>query len=143
MPDRERYNGGCLCGGVRFFVAGPPISDIEACHCSQCARWTGNFLTAATVEQADMTFVSQDTLKWFKSSKTGRRGFCAACGSSLFWKREGDAKIDILAGSFDQSTGFRISHHIFVADKPDFYDISDDAPQYPGPRTGAESRTGE
>ena len=33
-------HGGCLCGAVRFSVAGP-LRDVLICHCAECRRWTG------------------------------------------------------------------------------------------------------
>jgi len=35
-----------------------------------------------------------------------------------------------MAGAFDQPTGLKIGVHIFCADKGDYYEIADDAPQY-------------
>ena len=84
--------------------------------------------------KAKVKFSRDEGLKWYDSSKHGRRGFCDKCGSSLFWKRPGGDKIDILAGSLDQPAGMKITGHIYVADKSDVYDIPDTAPQYPQSR---------
>lgn len=32
-------------------------------------------------------------------------------------------------GAFDTPTGLQLARHIFVADKGDYYDITDDLPQ--------------
>lgn len=129
MP--QTATGSCLCGGVRFAVSGP-LRHVIACHCSQCRRWTGNFLTTTNCRSADLHLESDGTLSWYRSSDEAERGFCARCGSPLFWRRTTGAGewISISAGSLDPPTGVRLAQHIFVADKSDFYDIADDVPQY-------------
>ena len=49
-------SGGCLCGGVRFEVAGP-LSEIELCHCPRCRRAYGSAF-AATV------YARRDDFRW-------------------------------------------------------------------------------
>lgn len=129
MPNEKGGSGGCLCGGVRYRVDGP-LSDVGACHCSQCRRTTGHYFAAATCAKADLSFESDATLAWYASSPGVGRGFCSRCGSSLFWQREDGDRIDILAGTLDAPTGLRMTDHIFVADKGDYYEIADGLPQY-------------
>jgi hypothetical protein len=107
-----------------------PLSDAGACHCSQCRRMTGHFFAAATCAKADLAFESDETLAWYASSPGVGRGFCSRCGSSLFWHRDDEDRIDILAGSLDAPTGLVMTDHIFVADKGDYYEITDGLPQY-------------
>ena len=47
------------------------------------------------------------------------------CGSSLFWEPIGEGRVSIAAGCLDKPTGLRTVRHVFVADKGDFYDITD------------------
>ena len=42
----------------------------------------------------------------------------------------------IIAGSLDAPTGLKTMGHIFVAEKSDFYEITDGMPQYEGPSGG-------
>ena len=58
--------------------------------------------------------------------------FRAACGSSLFWRRDAGPYISILVGSLDPPTGLKLVAHIFVADKGDHYDITDGLPAHDG-----------
>ena len=131
MPH-ETVTGRCLCGAVSFTLA-PPLRDVIVCHCRQCARWTGYAVAATAVAPEKLTIVSgADQLKWFKSSSHAERGFCATCGSSLFWKPEDGTRIAVLAGALDPPTHLSVSAHIFVADKSDYYEITGDVPQYAG-----------
>lgn len=129
MPNEGGGSGGCLCGGVRYRVNGR-LDDIGACHCSQCRKTTGHYFAATACERAALSFEADATLAWYQSSPGARRGFCSRCGSSLFWERIGEDRIDILAGTLDQPTGLNMTDHIYVGDKGDYYEISDGLPQY-------------
>ena len=129
MPNENGGSGGCLCGGVRYRVDGA-LEDVGACHCSQCRRTTGHYFAATACDRSALTFEADGTLAWYQSSPAARRGFCSRCGSSLFWERIGEGRIDILAGTLDQPTGLKMTDHIYVADKGDYYDIADGLPQF-------------
>lgn len=134
MAKEEGYvmhKGSCLCGAVSFEVTGclPPP---DACHCSQCRKWTGHFGAGTDVPRAALTIHGEDNVTWFHSSKKVRRGFCSTCGSSLFFDpmdREKNDWLGVSMGAFDTSTETRLAIHIFVADKGDYYDIADGLPQ--------------
>lgn len=124
------YSGRCLCGAVSFRITGP-LREVVGCHCGQCRRQTGLFYAATEARVSDFELTdASGTLKWYRSSPEARRGFCSECGSALFWKGDGSATISIMAGSIDQPTGLKFGHHIYVADKGDFYEILDGLPQY-------------
>lgn len=122
------HSGSCNCGGVRFEIAGelPPPS---VCHCGQCRRQSGHVWASTHVPDASLTLTAQDSLRWYRSSDRARRGFCGTCGSFLFWKAGGEAATSVALGALDAPTGLRLARHIFVADKGDYYDITDDLPQ--------------
>lgn len=122
------HRGSCNCGGVRFEIAGamPPAS---VCHCGQCRRQSGHVWASTHVPDDQLTLIAQDGLRWYRSSDRAQRGFCGTCGSFLFWKAEGEAATSIAMGALDAPTGLRIARHIFVADKGDYYDITDDLPR--------------
>ncbi len=122
------HTGSCLCGAVRFEVAGD-LHAPDACHCTQCRRQSGHYWASTDVERANLTIHGEDKLTWFQSSPKVRRGFCSVCGSALFWDAPGRSRIAIGMGAFDKPTGARLGAHIFVADKGDYYDIADGLPQ--------------
>jgi len=119
-----RATGGCLCGAVRYEVRGP-LRPVVACHCTQCRRMTGHFLAATAAREGDYTITRDAALKWYHASKDARRGFCADCGSTLFWHGTGRDYVAIAAGSIDGATGLRLVQHIFTADKGDYYELDD------------------
>jgi hypothetical protein len=123
--------GSCLCGAVSLEIEGRLERQPEACHCSQCRKQSGHFLVAVNVKKKDLAIHGEDKVGWYRSSENVRRGFCSVCGSVLFWApmMEGYEYIAVAMGLLDGPTGVRISKHTFVADKGDYYDIDDGAPQ--------------
>ncbi|MGX9352873.1 GFA family protein [Shimia sp. W99] len=126
-----RRTGRCECGAVRFETRGP-LRPVIACHCGQCRRTSGHFWAATAVMREGLTMIADRGLRWFASSETARRGFCAYCGSSLFWDHESADTISIGAGTLDAPTGLQVARHIHVEDKGDYYDIACSAPQFEG-----------
>lgn len=122
--------GSCLCGAVRFEVAGA-LHPPDACHCSQCRKQSGHVWASTDVPRSALTLTGEDRLTWFQSSEKVRRGFCATCGSFLFWEPLGQDRVAVAMGAFDAPTGTKLGSHIFVADKGDYYDIADGLPQNP------------
>lgn len=125
------YKGSCLCGSVQFEVTGK-LGSGELCHCYQCRKWTGHVLASTEVERDALRISGAQKIKWFQSSKKVRRGFCSQCGSPLFFDPIDQTKhnwIGISLGAFEAPTDVKINQHIFTAEKGDYYEILDDAPQ--------------
>ncbi len=121
--------GGCLCGAVRYALSGP-LREVTFSHCGQCRRSHGHFAAYTGVDRGGFALTEDRGLKWYRSSDTARRGFCAECGASLFWDGTDRPHMSVAAGSLDDSTGLKASRHIFVADKPAYYRIADGLAQH-------------
>lgn len=126
--------GSCLCGAVRFEIAKPPEQPADACHCSQCRKQTSHLFVSINVPRSALTVHGAERVSWYHSSAKVRRGFCAACGSALFWDPIGASHglTSVAMGALEQPTGLRLGKHIFVADKGDYYEIGDGRPQHAG-----------
>lgn len=120
--------GSCLCGAVRYTVAGP-LRPVIACHCTQCRKTSGHFVAATSAPRESVEITGE--VRWYRSSETSRRGFCPVCGSSLFWDGPG-VNLSIHAGTLDGDAGVRLAGHIFCADKGAYYQIADPLPQADG-----------
>jgi hypothetical protein len=131
----DTHHGSCLCGTISFSVSGP-LREVVFCHCGQCRKQTGLFYASTNASDADLKISGAESISWYQSSPTARRGFCKHCGSALFWKYDGLDVTSIQAGAFDKPTGLVAGYHIFCADKGDFYDIDDGLPQYGKDRPG-------
>ena len=115
--------GSCLCGAVKFEITGP-LRPVIACHCLQCRKQTGTYMSATATKDEYFTLSEQRGLKWYRSSPEARRGFCGECGSVLFWKGDGRDYIAIAAGSIDGDLGVPLEGHIFCESAGDYYEIS-------------------
>ncbi|AJD41474.1 GFA family protein [Rhizobium sp. SEMIA 4085] len=125
----KEYTGGCACGAVTFMSKSKP-APVVACHCSQCRRQTGLYYASCDVSLDCLTIEGKSSIRWYRSSETAERGFCANCGSALFWQRKGSPEVSVMAGAFNLPSGLSFGYHIYCADKGDFYEINDGAPQY-------------
>jgi len=102
-----------------------------------CQRLHGVFGAHSKAKKTHIRIVVDRGLKWFATSERAQRGFCRECGSSLFWEPVEQDSTGIVAGTLDQPTHLKTIGHIFIAEKSDFYDILDEAPQFEGSSLGA------
>jgi hypothetical protein len=120
--------GGCLCGAVRYEVRGA-LRDVLICHCEECRRWHGHFSASTAARREDLVLLEARGLRWIQSPDSdagARRGFCAECGSSLFWDPPGRPTVSIAAGTLDGPTRLRTTAHWYVSQAGDYYDLPDD-----------------
>lgn len=122
-------SGGCLCGAARF-TATPATHEVDACHCSRCRKWSGGVYMAVPCEA--LSFENEGALGLFQSSEYGERGFCAACGSSLFWRMQDRSVTVVSLQAFDDQSGFVLAEEIFVDDKPATYAFANDTRKLTG-----------
>lgn len=120
--------GRCLCGSVRYEVRGP-LRDVLICHCEECRRWHGHVAAYTAARKDELVLRESAGLRWIDSPRSdahARRGFCAECGSSLFWDAPDRETISIAAGTLDPPTGLRVIAHWFVSQAGDYYELADD-----------------
>ena len=122
------HTGSCLCGGTTFEIT-EKMSPPSVCHCGQCRRQSGHVWASSVTPRSGLRLTADATLRWYQSSPSARRGFCGTCGSFLFWQHLEEDTISVAMGALDAPTGLHLARHIFVADKGDYYDISDGLPQ--------------
>ncbi len=129
MGQVERRSGGCLCGAVRFEVSLPEAA-YNICHCERCRKWSGGPLMAVHC-LGDVTFEKDADLRWYQGTPWAQRGFCGACGSSLFWRLADDpeALLIVAADALDRSDDLVLQRHIYIDAKPDRYDFAGDHPR--------------
>ena len=112
----------CLCGGIKLRTQGYH-RNVQNCHCIQCMKTHGHHAAYTNVEERNVKFLKKRTLKWFKSSKRAKRGFCNKCGASLFFKIIGAKTISIAAGMFNRPVKLKTTMNIFVKGKSDYYKL--------------------
>ncbi|AXC49252.1 GFA family protein [Paracoccus suum] len=111
-------NGGCLCGGVRF-TARLSARTLRVCACTQCLRQnSGPWFDLPDVQS--VTFDGPVAI--YVSSPGHRRGFCATCGSTLYWQR-GEQLPALSHGALDDKSGFALTDFEFQDTRPDAYRV--------------------
>jgi len=128
MRKRAMATGRCLCGAVRYEINGP-LRDVLICHCEECRRWHGHFSASTAARREDFVLLEQRGLRWIPSPRSdagARRGFCAECGSSLFWDAPDRPTVSIAAGTLDGRTGLHVAAHWYVSQAGDYYELPPD-----------------
>ena len=99
MP--EAFEGGCLCGAVRYRAAGQP-SLATLCHCASCRRAAGAPAVAwVTFPAAEFRFTRGEPAG-FRSSPPVTRRFCGRCGTPLTYEHEAfPGGTDVTTASLD------------------------------------------
>jgi hypothetical protein len=84
-------------------------------------------MAATSASMSDFRLTRTGPLRWYRATASARRGFCADCGSILFWQADASPdRISITAGTLDGPTGLKTEGHIFCADRGDYYVIPDE-----------------
>ena len=122
----KTYTGKCYCGAVTFEAKG--LSDIWYCHCTQCQHLTGHYIAAAGVLRNNFSYTGN--VVWSPISNASNGGHCSKCASYLFWDQKVRDNISILAGNLDDTNGLEVKGHIFVSEKKNYYQITDELPQF-------------
>ena len=118
-----------LCGGIQLKTNGYH-RNIQNCHCIQCMKTHGHYAAYTNVEEQNIKFIKKRTLKWFRSSKKAKRGFCTRCGASMFFKWLGSEDISIAAGMFNNQTKLKTKMNIFIKGKLDYYKLDNKLPKF-------------
>ena len=114
--------GSCLCGAVRYEVAGA-LRDVIECHCGMCRKTHGHIGAYTAAPKHALNIVESRGLKWYASSDKARRAFCGECGGTLFYEPLEKDYVAIAAGTLDPPTGLKTTLQIHVASAGDYYEI--------------------
>jgi hypothetical protein len=123
--------GSCLCGNLRYEVAGP-LSRMIHCHCSMCRKHHGApFATFVGAPLMGFKWYSgEDSSVCYRSSEQGVRRFCPTCGSAApALIKQMDLAV-LPAANLSGEIGIRPQSHLFVGSKAPWYTIRDDLPQH-------------
>lgn len=128
MTRHVRATGRCLCGAVTFVVTGE-LREVVNCHCVRCRRFTGHHMAATSTRTADLQVQDPSaTLIWFDPVDDVSYGFCARCGSSLFWRSGDGQETSVCAGTLDPPTGLHTVEAWWVQDASDYH-VRPDLPE--------------
>lgn len=109
LEDMQRVettvSGGCQCGRVRY-RATAMLNNAHLCHCRMCQKAVGNIFAALVAAPKDAFTWTRGAPGVFLSSDHVERGFCAACGTPLFYNDLSASRINLTIGSLDRPQDF-------------------------------------
>jgi hypothetical protein len=110
--------GGCHCGAVRFEIEGAPIAH-GLCHCGDCRRHAGAPLVGWLMIPETAFRVTKGAAKAYASSEHGRRYFCAACGTGLYYRNDQmlPGVVDVQSAACDDPDALPAPVHIQTAER--------------------------
>ncbi len=119
----ETLSGRCLCGAVTITVSGDHQTEVGACHCRMCQRWSGGLFLVFGAPAASVTVTG--AVERFASSPFAERAFCPACGSHLWFRETSgpDAEYELMPGLFDGAQGFPLRSEIYTDRAPAFVQL--------------------
>lgn len=132
----DRLSGGCLCGAVRYEVAGDPVWSAGCC-CRDCARSTGTpFVVWVGFSPGNVTFTGDDTCIC-ETSEGVLRGFCETCGTALTYGRSAEFDTDrpilyVAAATLDDPEAFPPTEVVWYAQRPSWFNLEPAVPLHDG-----------
>jgi hypothetical protein len=135
----QTVTGGCLCGAVRYEVAGE-IGSAGYCHCEDCRRVSGSaFGVSVRVASADFRIVAGSPKGFTKPGDSGRlvtRFFCPDCGSPLYTQPPLHPDVVFIkAGSLDDPTVVHPNRQAWTRSRVSWSDIDPAIASYETSRT--------
>jgi hypothetical protein len=129
MADQRAFQGGCLCGSLRYSARRP--IDAGYCHCRLCQRSSGApALAWASFPHGDFAY-DAGAPAIYRSSSHGQREFCGSCGTQIaFRDADTPTTVDVNMASLDDPGALKPEYHIWTASRIGWFETVDDLPRY-------------
>jgi len=128
--DKRVLVGKCECGTVRYRVE-DAFLYASNCHCSRCRAATGSaFKAFAGIEREKLEITNGRGALLIVGEANSNHTRCAACGSLLFSVVRNGAYVHVAMGSLVDAPSLRPTEHIFVGSKAQWFEITDNLPQF-------------
>ncbi|HEU5295477.1 MAG TPA: GFA family protein [Burkholderiaceae bacterium] len=140
MSEAAVFEGGCLCGAVRYRATSAPVRGV-ICHCSMCRRHSGApALAFVHFRRQDFEWVRGQPAR-YRSSAFAERGFCSVCGSTLSMHEEVLAdRVQIAVGSLDQPQRVGIDDHVWTREQIPWFQVADRLPRFAASSSAVPTR---
>ncbi len=126
--------GGCLCGAIRYEMAGEPVFSSQ-CHCRDCQRASGSgYIATMRVPAAGFRITQGRPKCYVAAADSGNevtRAFCGNCGSPLYSQVSTRPDlVGIRVTSLDDPGWFRAEADIFVRSAQPWDQMNPEIPKY-------------
>lgn len=96
------WEGGCLCGGVRFRITAAPLMSM-ACHCNGCQKLTASAFSLSLLVPAQGFSVTKGEPALGGLHGPHRQNYCPRCKSWVFTNPHGlDTVVNVRATMLDE-----------------------------------------
>ena len=129
--SEETAEGGCLCGRVRYVATGRHLWAAY-CHCATCRHHVASPVAVFVgYRHGQVRFTGAAAPVIYRSSPDVERGFCAACGTPIFYRSDRHpGEIHLLVGSFDRPAAVAPTMHVFCGERLPWFDVADHLPRH-------------
>lgn len=121
----KNVHGHCVCGAVEIAIK-EYGNFVYTCHCDNCRRMnSGPVLSVDPGPKENLTFISGQEHITIYHDEEIERGFCAVCGTTLFWHNPADNHYCCNAELFDdiiKNASFEAE--LFYDSKPAYYSFA-------------------
>ena len=131
----QTFQGGCLCGRVRYACDGQPIS-MGLCQCERCQRQSGSSFLIAVVFDHNAVTIDTSSLSTFVASSddgsTLSRHFCTNCGSAVMITLDRYPEIrSMMGGTLDDKSQLKPSFSLWCSSGQAWLSLPDSIEQFP------------
>ena len=116
MTDEIQVNGECHCGKIEI-IATVKLSEVRACHCTDCQQMSGAPLRAIAVAPADKIKITGIPKEYIKIGDSGNKriqAFCPECGTQLFATDIKKTLYNLRTGFLEQKNELEPKNHVFT-----------------------------
>ena len=116
MTDEIQINGECHCGKIEI-KATVKLSEVRACHCTDCQQMSGAPLRAIAVAPAGKIKITGIPKEYIKIGDSGNKriqAFCPECGTQLFATDIKKTLYNLRTGFLEQKNELEPKNHVFT-----------------------------
>ncbi len=116
MADEIQVNGECHCGKIEI-KATVKLSEVRACHCTDCQQMSGAPLRAIAVAPAEKIKIKGIPKEYIKIGDSGNKriqAFCSDCGTQLFATDMERRLYNLRTGFLEQKNQLVPRAHVFT-----------------------------
>lgn len=123
--------GKCHCGEIQYELHGAPMHH-ALCHCSDCRRHSGAPVVGWMMFTSDQLVIKAGEPRIYHSSAHGRRHFCGACGTGVFYTNAEmlPGLTDVQSATLDDPNAIPAQLQVQTAERIEWMKTLDSLPEF-------------